>query len=93
MEALESATAFDSFTTTLEQVAAFHPRPVIDALWRGLESRQGEVASHYAGMLAFLHGKADSSFDWSMRPLLLEFKTEDSAARRAAIQKLRTLVG
>jgi len=93
VEALDSATPFDSFTTTLEQVAAFHPQPVIDALWRGLESRQGEVASHYAGMLAFLQGKADSSFDWSMRPLLLEFKTENAAARRAAIQKLRTLVG
>jgi hypothetical protein len=93
VEALDSATAFDSFTTTLEQVAAFHPRPVIEALWRGLETRQGEVASHYAGMLAFLNGKADSSFDWSMRPLLLEFKTENAAARRAAIQKLRTLVG
>ena len=93
VEALDGATAFDSFTTTLEQVAAFHPRPVIDALWRGLETRQGEVASHYAGMIAFLHGKADSSFDWSMRPLLLEFKTEDAAARRAAIQKLRTFVG
>jgi hypothetical protein len=93
VEALDSATAFDSFTTTLEQVAAFHPRAVIDALWRGLETRQGEVAMHYAGMLAFLHGKAESSFDWAMRPLLLEFKTEDSAARRAATSKLRTLVG
>ncbi len=93
VEALDSATAFDSFTTTLEQVAAFHPRPVIEALWRGLETRQGDVASHYAGMLAFLHGKAESSFDWALRPLLLEFKTENSAARRAAVQKLRTLVG
>ena len=93
VEALDSATAFDSFTTTLEQVAAFHPRPVIEALWRGLETRQGDVASHYAGMLAFLHGKAESSFDWALRPLLLEFKTENAAARRAAVQKLRKLVG
>ena len=92
VEALDSATAFDSFTTTLEQVAAFHPRPVIDALWRGLETRQGDVAMHYAAMLAFLHGKADSSFDWTLRPLFLEFKTEDSTARSAAVRKLRTLV-
>lgn len=91
--ALDSATAFDSFTTTLEQVAAFHPQPVIDALWRGLETRQGDVAMHYAGMIAFLAGKADSSFDWSLRPLFQEFKTEDSSARRAAIQKLRARVG
>lgn len=91
--ALDSATAFDSFTTTLEQVAAFHPQPVIDALWRGLETRQGDVAMHYAGMIAFLAGKADSSFDWSLRPLLQEFRTEDMTARRAAIQKLRKRVG
>lgn len=90
--ALDSATAFDSFTTTLEQVAAFHPQAVIDALWRGLETRQGEVAMHYAGMIAFLAGKADSAFDWSLRPLLMEFKTEDATARRAAIGKLRTRV-
>jgi hypothetical protein len=93
VEALDSATAFDSFTTTLEQVAAFHPQPVVDALWRGLETRQGDVAMHYAGMLAFLHGKTESSFDWSLRPLLLEFKTEDAVARRAAVRKLKTLVG
>ena len=93
VEALDSATAFDSFTTTLEQVAAFHPQPVVEALWRGLETRQGDVAMHYAGMLAFLHGKAESSFDWSLRPLLLEFKTEDATARRAAVRKLKTLVG
>ena len=93
VEALDSATAFDSFTTTLEQVAAFHPQPVVEALWRGLETRQGDVAMHYAGMLAFLHGKTESSFDWSLRPLLLEFKTEDATARRAAVRKLKTLVG
>lgn len=93
VEALDGATPFDSFTTTLEQVAAFHPQPVIDALWRGLETRQGEVAMHYAGMLAFLHDKTDSSFDWAQRPLFLEFKTEDGAARRAAVRKLQMLVG
>jgi hypothetical protein len=92
VEALDGATPFDSFTTTLEQVAAFHPQPVIDALWRGLETRQGDVAMHYAGMLAFLHGKTDSSFDWAQRPLFLEFKTEDATARRAAVRKLQTLV-
>jgi hypothetical protein len=92
VEALDSATPFDSIISTLEQVAAFHPQPVIDALWRGLETRQGEVAMHYAGMLAFLHGKTDSSFDWAQRPLFLEFKTEDATARRAAVRKLRTLV-
>jgi hypothetical protein len=93
VQALESATPFDSFTETLEQVETFHPQPVIDALWHGLESRAGDVAVHYAAMLAFIYGKADSSFDWSMRPLFLKFNTADVAQRRAAVNELRARVG
>ncbi|MFL5620862.1 MAG: hypothetical protein ACJ79A_20975 [Gemmatimonadaceae bacterium] len=93
VEALDTATVFDGFTTTLDEVEAFHPKPVIDALWRGLETRQGDVAAHYAAMLAFIHGIADSKFDWSLRPLFLEFNATDAAARRAAIAKLRKRIG
>ena len=92
VQALESATPFDSFTETLDQVEAFHPQPVIDALWQGLESRAGDVAVHYAAMLAFVYGKADSSFDWSMRPLFLKFNTADVAQRRAAVSELRARI-
>jgi len=93
VQALETATPFDGFTTTLEQVEKFHPPAVVDALWRGLTSRQGDVATHYAAMLAFIHGKADSTFDWSMRPLFLKFNTEKTAERNAAIAELRTRIG
>ena len=92
VEALDNATAFDDFTTTLQQVEAFHPKAVIEALWRGIESRQGDVAVHYAGMLAFLYGKADSSFDWHLRPLFLKFNTTDDVQRRAAVSELRKRV-
>ena len=90
VNALEVATPFDAFTDTLEQVEKFHPPPVVDALWRGVDTRQGDVAVHYAAMLAFIHGKADSAFDWSMRPLFLKFNTTSSAERRAAIAELRS---
>jgi hypothetical protein len=93
VHALETATVFDGFTETLEQVEKFHPPPIVDALWQGLMTRQGDVAVHYAAMLAFIHGKADSTFDWSMRPLFLKFNTESSAERRAAIAELRTRLG
>jgi len=92
LHALETATVFDGFSATLEQVERFHPPPIVDALWRGLTTRQGDVAVHYAGMLAFIYGKADSAFDWSMRPLFLKFNTGSSAERRAAIAELRTRV-
>jgi hypothetical protein len=93
VNALEVATPFDAFTDTLEQVERFHPPPVVDALWRGVDTRQGDVAVHYAAMLAFIYGKADSAFDWSMRPLFLKFNTTSSAERRAAIAELRARVG
>ena len=93
LHALESATIFDAFTATLDQVERFHPPAIVDALWRGLTTRQGDVAAHYAAMLAFIYGKADSSFDWSLRPLFLKFNTESEAERRAAIVELRALVG
>ena len=90
LNALEVATPFDSFTDILDQVERFHPPPIVDALWRGLDTRQGDVAVHYAAMLAFIHGKADSAFDWSMRPLFLKFNTVSSAERQAAIAELRS---
>jgi len=90
VHALDVATPFDAFTETLDQVERFHPPPIVDALWRGLTTRQGDVAVHYAAMLAFIHGKADSAFDWSMRPLFLKFNTASSAERRAAITELKS---
>jgi hypothetical protein len=93
VNALEVATPFDAFTDTLDQVERFHPPPVVDALWRGVDTRQGDVAVHYAAMLAFIHGKADSAFDWHLRPLFLKFNTTSSAERQAAIAELRTRLG
>jgi hypothetical protein len=93
VQALETATVFDGFTATLDQVERFHPPPIVDALWRGLTTRQGDVAVHYAGMLAFIYGKADSTFDWSMRPLFLKFNTASNAERQAAVAELRSRVG
>jgi hypothetical protein len=92
LHALESATIFDAFTSTLDQVESFHPPPVVDALWQGLTTRQGDVAAHYAAMLAFIYGKADSAFDWHLRPLFLKFNTESSAERKAAVAELRALL-
>jgi hypothetical protein len=43
-------------------------------------------------MLAWLHGKADSTFDWSLRPLFLEFNTTSATERVAAFRALCTLL-
>jgi len=44
-------------------------------------------------MLMFIHGKADSSFDWTHRPLFLRFKTEDRAERESVFRELCEKIG
>jgi len=93
VRALDGAAPFAGLDATLSAVEEFHPAPVVDALWRGLTTRPGDVAVHYAAMLAFIYGTAESSFDWSLRPLFLKFNSESEAERRAALAELRSLVG
>jgi hypothetical protein len=93
VRAIESAGSFDGLDATLSQVEGFHPPAVIDALFRGLLTRDGTTACNYAGMLAFLHGRTKEPFDWSMRPLFLKFNTTDAAERQAAFRELCTVLG
>lgn len=89
---LETATFFHGLTQALDQVETFHPPEVIDALWRGVREREGEVAFHFAAMLLFVHGKTDSAFAWEHRPFLLRFVTEDRMEREAALRALEQSV-
>ena len=91
--ALEGADFYGGLTQTLDQVEAFHPPEVIDALFRGVLARDGEVAVHFAAMLMFLHGKAGDAFDWEQRPFYLTFHTTKRAEREAAFQQLCGKIG
>ncbi len=92
LQALEGATIMDGLVAALAEVERFHPAPIVDAVWRGLTTRPGDIAVHYAAMLAFLCGKAESTFDWSLRPLFLKFNTPSQTERHAALAELRTLI-
>jgi hypothetical protein len=74
-------------------VQSFHPQPVIDALLRGVLAREGEVAIHFAAMLFFLFGRADSAFDWNHRPFFLKFHTIDRNERTALFKELCQIIG
>lgn len=89
VEALEQAAPFAGLTPTVDAVVDFHPPAVMAALWRCLEDREGDVAVHYAALLTYLHGVAQSPFDMALRPFFLTFNTADAQARRAAISTLR----
>jgi|GEM_PF-2888485 len=90
--ALTEGTFYGTLTQALDEIAEFHPPVVMEALFRGLVRREGEVACHLAAMLAFLHGKAESIFDWELRPLFLTFNTDDRTERAAACNALCTLI-
>lgn len=92
LHALKHGKFFDDLTSVLDQVEEFHPPEVINALFRGLFVRPGEIATNYAGMLTFLHGKADSTFDWDQRPLFLKFNSDDGAERTRAFEELCVLL-
>ena len=91
--ALGTAVSYGGLTGTLAEVERWHPPEVIHALLHGLLQREGGVAVHYAAMLFYLHGKAESAFDWTHRPFFLQFNTEDPLERRAVFDELCTRLG
>ncbi|MEP6762927.1 MAG: hypothetical protein ABJB66_01390 [Gemmatimonadaceae bacterium] len=93
LDALQHAAFYGGLTSALDQVAEFHPPKIVDALFRGLFERKGEIATHYAAMLVYVHGKSDDIFDWDRRPLFLRFNDDDGAARRRAFPELCEILG
>jgi len=77
----------------LLEVERYHPEEVKEALIKGLLSRKGDVAVHFAAMLFYLFGETKEPFDWKQRPFFLRFKTEDRKERvevfRELCQKLK----
>lgn len=92
LRALKHGKFFDDLSSVLDQVEEFHPPAIVNALFRGLFVRPGEIATNFAAMLAFVHGKADSAFDWELRPLFLKFNTDDGAERARAFEELCALL-
>jgi hypothetical protein len=87
--ALETAQWFEGLGQALDLAAAYPTPAVIDTLWRGLEMRGGDVAVHFAALLAYLHGLAGEPFDLEQRPFFLTFNSDDPEQRRKAIDELR----
>jgi hypothetical protein len=91
--ALEESETGGGFTQALLEVEGFHPPEIIEALLRGTLARDDSAPVHFAAMLMFLHGKAESSFDWSHRPFFLRFKTDDRVDRLQAFRELCEKIG
>lgn len=89
VELVRTADFYSGLSQTLDQVAAFHPQPVIDALWEGLQARDGAVGVHFAAMLTYVSGHATEPFDMDQRDRFLQFNTPDARTRARLVQALR----
>jgi hypothetical protein len=93
VRALATAKVYEGLSQALLEAEEYHPKEVIDALFRRVLSGDGETAVNVAALLLFLHGKASAAFDWDQRPFFLRFNTEDRAARKAVFVELCEKVG
>ena len=93
VDALRTATFYGGLTQALREVETFHPSEIIEELLRGTLAREGEVAVHFAAMAMFLHGRAESSFDWSQRPFFLRFHADLGRPREAVFRELCDRIG
>ena len=88
IRSLENDVVYGGLTQAIDEAATFHPPTVVDALFRGALSRDGDIAVHFAALLLFIHGKATEPFDWNHRPFFLRFHTTDRAQRETVFREL-----
>ena len=88
VKALKSASFFDGFSITLNIVSEYHPEEVIHELFHGLIYREGEIAVHFAAMLFYIFGKAETIFDEEYRNFFLKFNTSILSERKLVFKEL-----
>ena len=88
VKALKSASFFDGFSITLNIVAEYHPEEVIRELFHGLIYREGGVAVHFAALLFYIYGKAETIFNEEHRDFFLKFNTSILSDRKLVFKEL-----
>jgi hypothetical protein len=93
VKALKSASFFDGFSLTLNIVGEYHPEEVVEELFHGLIDREGEIAVHFAAMLFYIYGKAETIFDEGHRDFFLKFDTPILSERNLVFKVLCKKIG
>jgi len=91
--ALERDDWLSGLSRAIDQSATFHPPAVVDALLRGVVARKGEFATHFAALVAYVHGVAKAPYDFDQRAAWLEFNTDDGAMRERLFRWLFSKIG
>lgn len=84
---------YAGLSPTLEQIEGEYTSELQVAMLTRIARDPGVAAVHFAGLLLYLHGQAESPFDWDQRPFLLRFNPGDVADRRAALAELCRRIG
>lgn len=92
LPALKSVGHFEGLTPALRLVEQIPTERIKRRLLWGV-IHHPHAGVHYAAMLAYLCGKAESDFDWNLRPLFLATTAADPTERQRAIDELCRLVG
>jgi hypothetical protein len=93
-QAVAQARGGNGLDAALQAAQAWHPAPVVQALWQALQQPDAVVVVNVAALLHFLHGLADEPFDMDQRSEFLRFADDDPAERAAARERLKSrLVG
>lgn len=87
--AVAQARGGDGLDAALQAAQAWHPAPVMQALWQALQEPDAVVVVNVAALLHFLHGLADEPFDMGQRSEFLRFADDDPAERAAARSRLK----
>lgn len=90
LSALQNTGVYGGLTQTMLLVESFHPPEIVDALLRGVLTRDGAIAGQFAAMLLFIHGKVSSPHDMEYRPFCLKFQDGD---RRELFRELCERIG
>lgn len=93
VKSLKSAIFYYGLLQTLNIVEKYHPKEVIVELFDGLLNREGGVAVHFAAMLFYIYGKAETSFDFDKRPFFLKFNTSKMSDRKVVFKELCDKIG
>jgi hypothetical protein len=90
---LQGNDVFGGLSQAIDEAAEFHPPAVVSALLHAVLHQPGQKAILFAALLYYIHGKADTPFDWDQRPFFLRFAGDTRTGHEAAFRELCANVG
>ena len=88
VESLRTSKIYEGLTQALDLAEEYPTERVKQTLFWCTLHGNDDVRVHAAALLFYLHGIAESNFDWEFRPFFLRFHTHDMEERRTLFLEL-----